>query len=81
MIKHRCWDAGVVGHRVLLHVLEGRELHNLADDLIRDRHVQVPHDALHFTPRILGGGNTIAGVCTTCFGNTGSPCSWKVHWF
>ena len=56
MIKHGCRDAGVVGHRVLLHVLEGRELHNLADDLIRDRHVQVPHDALHFAPRILGGG-------------------------
>lgn len=54
MIKNRCWDAGVVGHRVLLHALKRRELHNFADDLIGDRQVQVPHDALHFTSRILG---------------------------
>lgn len=53
LIKNELWDAGVVGHGVFLHALEGRQLHDSADNLIRERQVQVPHDALHFTSRIL----------------------------
>ena len=53
-VEHIGRHAGVVGHRILLHALEGRELHNLTDDLIGDRQVQEPHDALNFTPGILG---------------------------
>lgn len=53
LIKNRCRDAGVVGHRVFLHALKRRELHNSADHLIGEGQVQIPHDALHFMPRVL----------------------------
>lgn len=65
MIKNRCWNAGVVGHRVFLHALKRRELHNFTDDLIRDGQVEIIHDTLHFTPRILGEKNTMAVYTTS----------------
>lgn len=52
-VKDGLWDAGVVGHGVLLHLFERRELHDLVDDLVRERKVQVLHDSHHFPTRIL----------------------------
>lgn len=45
-----------VGHRVLIHVLKSRQLHDAADDVIGEGQFQVLHDALHLAPRILGEG-------------------------
>lgn len=52
-VKDRAWDAGVVGHRIILHLLERRELHDSVDDLVRERQVQVLHDPHYFSTGIL----------------------------
>lgn len=52
-VKDGAWDAGVVGHWIFLHLLERRELHDLVDDLVRERQVQVLHDFHHFSTGIL----------------------------
>lgn len=52
-VKDRARDAGVVGHWIFLHLLEGRELHDSVDDLVRERQVQVLHDSHYFSMGIL----------------------------
>ena len=36
LVEHGHGDEGVVNHGVLLHRLEGRQLHDAADDIIRE---------------------------------------------
>ena len=60
LVEHGFGDEGVVGHGVVLHGLERRELHDAADDVLRKGQIQVAHDALHLPARVLrrGGGGS-----------------------
>lgn len=56
LIKNLFAKEAIVEHRVLLHVLEGRHLHSVVDDIVREVQVEVLHDSFNFTSGILGFG-------------------------
>lgn len=62
LVKNNIGNAGVVGHWVLLHVFEGRQPHNVVDDIIREGQVHVLHDTFHFASGILHGKVTAGYV-------------------